>query len=221
MWLGETAHYAAQTVHSKHFLYVLFWSNIISFWYTDFTKIILRLNPIRHETLCHSPFLEPRGLCFTCGFQCSAFERWQLTGRKWEVSAEGQTKQSKGCFSERAEGKHSKGKGCGRVKHSSRCTDGLRIFIKLTRHHVRRALPEKKKKKKSVPRWTVSSIAVSLLIMQQCRSTSELHSVVCVGSHAFAQGESDGGHVEGTVLSATSVVHNRYIKRWYALFFFF
>lgn len=151
MWLGETAHYAAQTVHSKHFLYVLFWSNIISFWYTDFTKIILRLNPIRHETLCHSPFLEPRGLCFTCGFQCSAFERWQLTGRKWEVSAEGQTKQSKGCFSERAEGKHSKGKGCGRVKHSSRCTDGLRIFIKLTRHHVRRALPEKKKKKKVFP----------------------------------------------------------------------
>lgn len=90
--------------------------------------------------------------CFTCGFQCSAFEHWQLTGRKWEVSAEGQTKRSKACFSLQAEGKRSKGKGCGRVKHSSHCADGLRIFIKPTRHRIRRALL-----KNVVPRWTESA----------------------------------------------------------------
>lgn len=37
----------------------------------------------------------------------------QLTGRKWEVSAEGQTKQTKASVSLQAEGKHSKGKGVG------------------------------------------------------------------------------------------------------------
>lgn len=37
----------------------------------------------------------------------------QLTGRKWEVSAEGQTKQTEASVSLQAEGKHSKGKGVG------------------------------------------------------------------------------------------------------------
>lgn len=64
-------------------------------------------NPSRSFTY----IVKPREFCFTCGFQCSAVKHCQLTGRKWEVSAEGQTKQSKACFSLRAEGKHSKGKG--------------------------------------------------------------------------------------------------------------
>lgn len=66
-------------------------------------------NPSRSFTY----IVKPREFCFTCGFQCSAVKHCQLTGRKWEVSAEGQTKQSKACFSLRAEGKHSKGKGAG------------------------------------------------------------------------------------------------------------
>lgn len=60
------------------------------------------------------------------------------------------------------------------MKHSSHCADGLRIFIKPTRHHVRRALL-----KNVVPRWTASARfiyceAASSWITQQCRSTGEL-----------------------------------------------
>lgn len=69
----------------------------------------IQKNPSRSFTY----IVKPREFCFTCGFQCSAVKHCQLTGRKWEVSAEGQTKQSKACFSLQAEGKHSKGKGAG------------------------------------------------------------------------------------------------------------
>lgn len=76
---------------------------------SDLPATVRKRNPSRSFTYT----VKPGALCFTCGFQCSAFERWQLTGRKWEVRVEGQTKQSKASFSLRAEGKHSQGKGVG------------------------------------------------------------------------------------------------------------
>lgn len=97
------------------------------------------------------------------------------------------------------------------MKHSSQCADGLRIFIKPTRHHVRRALL-----KNVVPRWTTSARfiyyrAASLWITQQCRSKGELCGLMSAA--CLAQGESDVGQMEDTVLSVPSAEErSRYQK---------
>lgn len=101
--------------------------------------------PLGHELHC-----ETESSLFHMWFPVFCF--WTAHREKVGGMLKGQTKQSKASFSLQAEGKHSEEKGCGRVKRSSRCTDGLGIFIKPTRHHVRRALP-----KNVVPRWTASA----------------------------------------------------------------
>lgn len=128
---------------------------------TAFTKSfrIHKNNPFRSFTYS----VKLRELCFTCGFQCCAFTQRE-SGRP---ALKEQTKQSKACFSLQAEGKHPKRKGVGGWNTS---VDGLSIFIKPTRHRVRRA-----PLKSVVPKWTalvrfIYCREASLWITQQCHS---------------------------------------------------
>lgn len=133
------------------------------------------------------------------------------TERKWEASSEGQTKQSLLFTASRRQ--TLKEEGCGRLKHSSHCVDGLSIFIKPTRHRVRRSLL-KKCCSQMDGLSQIYLLQSSFLVDYSTASQHELNSLaLSLLPACLAQGESDVGQREDTVLSMTSSeIQSRYQK---------
>lgn len=147
----------------------------------------------------------PGALCFTCGFQCSAF--WTLTVNRERVGVKswGTNKAKQSLLFTARRRQTLRGEGCGRVKHSSHGADGLRIFIKPTRHHVRRALL--KKSSSQMDRFSQiyllqRSFHTDYATVSQHGWTPRLDR--SLPTACLAQGESDVGQMEGNHLSAPS-----------------